>query len=207
MAEHALLVDGADNPSRTVILAHGAGAPMDSEFMEFVATRLGDAHVRVVRFEFPYMAERRKTGRKRPPNTAKVLLESYRQVVEQVGCPADLVLGGKSMGGRIASMLVDAISARGLLCLGYPFHPPGARDRLRVEHLQALETPALIVQGERDTFGTREEVSGYPLDRRIQIAWIDDGDHSFKPRKKSGHTLEGNLQACVAAASTFIGGL
>ena len=190
-----------------MVLAHGAGAPMDSEFMESVTAGLVGDGLRVVRFEFPYMVERRQSGKKRPPNTAKILLQTYREVIGQLGSPQDLVIGGKSMGGRIASMVADECSVGGLLCLGYPFHPPGAPDKLRTQHLQDIRTPTLIVQGERDAFGRREEVSGYHLDPRLQLAWIDDGDHSLKPRKASGFTLEGNLRACVQVAIKFIHGL
>src|SRR5262249_24203016 len=97
---------------------------------------------------------------------------------------------GKSMGGRIASLIADEAVSQGLVCLGYPFHPPGRPQNLRVEHLRHLRTPALIVQGTRDSLGSREEAGGYELSPRIRIAWIDDGDHSFKPTKRSGRTLE-----------------
>lgn len=172
--------------------------------MNVVSQGLAAARIRVVRFEFPYMVERRRTGKKRPPNPARQLLQTYRDVVATLGNPECLVIGGKSMGGRMASLLADELEVGGLLCLGYPFHPPGAADKLRTEHLEKLTTPALFVQGERDTFGCREEVAGYRIDRRIRMAWMPDGDHSFKPRKRSGHTLEGNLEACVVAAAEFV---
>ena len=106
-----------------------------------------------------------------------------------------------------ASMLADARGARGLVCLGYPFHPPGKPERLRVHHLAKLETPSLFVQGERDTFGTREEIDGYELSERISFAWMPDGDHSFKPRKSSGTTNAENLQRAVVAVDGFLKGL
>jgi predicted alpha/beta-hydrolase family hydrolase len=89
--------------------------------------------------------------------------------------------------------------------LGYPFHPPGRPDRLRTAHLANLRTPALIVQGTRDPFGTPDEVSGYALARSIRICWIEDGDHSFKPRARSGRTERQNLEAAVAAVLAFLG--
>jgi uncharacterized protein len=204
MTEHELLVDGSSRFEDCVILAHGAGAPMDSEFMDDVAVRLAATGVRVVRFEFPYMAERRATGRKRPPNTAQELLTTYREVIEQVGEPSRLVIGGKSMGGRIASMVADAAGVRGLACLGYPFHPPGRPEKLRTEHLEGLKTNTIIVQGERDGFGARDEIKGYSLSRSIRFAWIPDGDHSFRPRVRSGHTLEENITAGVDAIAEFL---
>ena len=108
------------------------------------------------------------------------------------------------MGGRIASMVADEAGVRGLLCLGYPFHPPGRADKLRTDHLVELATPTLILQGERDTFGDREAVDGYNLSDSIEVAWVPDGDHSFKPRVKSGHTEPGNLEAAVAIAADFV---
>lgn len=108
------------------------------------------------------------------------------------------------MGGRIASMVADEVEARGLVCLGYPFHPPGRPDKLRTKHLETLATSALIVQGTRDAFGTPEDVEGYRLARSIRIKWIEDGDHSFKPRSASGQTEAGNLAAAVDAVREFL---
>jgi hypothetical protein len=119
--------------------------------------------------------------------------------------PADqVIVGGKSMGGRIASMIADEVGAAGVVCLGYPFHPPGKPERLRTAHLEALKTPTLIVQGTRDRLGTDEEVATYSLSPSIELAWMEDGDHSFKPRKKSGRTLEQNLEAAADAVVEFI---
>ena len=105
------------------------------------------------------------------------------------------------MGGRVASMLADELFAdrqiAGLVCLGYPFHPPGQPDKLRTAHLETLKTPALICQGARDPFGTREEVSGYRLSPKIELHWLEDGDHDFRPRKASGLTTGGNLDAAA----------
>ena len=92
------------------------------------------------------------------------------------------------MGGRVASMAADELDAAGsvagLVCIGYPFHPPARPDTLRTAHLQSLETPALICQGTRDPFGTKDEVAGYRLSPRIELFWMEDGDHDLKPRKK-----------------------
>ena len=190
--------------SPKLVLAHGAGAPMDSEFMNAIAERMGDAGVEVVRFEFDYMAKRREDGTRRPPDRVPKLVARFEDVIAEAGPPSELVIGGKSMGGRIASMIADQAGVAGLLCLGYPFHPPGKPERLRTDHLEALETPALIVQGTRDPFGNRTEVHGYSLSASIELAWIEDGDHSFKPRKKSGRSLAQNLDAAARAALAFI---
>ncbi len=199
-----LLFDGPPRSSTTVALAHGAGAPMDSPFMNAVAEGLAARGFRVARFEFPYMTERRAGGRRRAPNPARVLEQCWRRVVEALGGGAGVVVGGKSLGGRIASMIADEVGARGLVCLGYPFHPPGRPDTLRTAHLERLTTPTLIVQGTRDPFGTPDEVAGYPLSRAIELAWLDDGDHSFKPRKSSGRTLEQNLERAIVVVAGFV---
>ncbi len=198
-----LLFDGPQGAATTVALAHGAGAPMDTAFMNAFAAGLAGRGFRVARFEFPYMVERRLTGKKRPPNPAKLLLETWTSVIAQLG-PDNLVIGGKSMGGRIASMVADAARVKGLVCLGYPFHPPGRPNKLRIEHLQNLKTPALFLQGERDTLGNKEDVAGYPIDRSIQLHWLGDGDHGFKPRKKSGRTEQQNWDQAIAAFADFV---
>ena len=195
-----------------MILAHGAGAPMDSDFMEAISARMAATGACVIRFEFPYMAGRRVDGKKRGPNSAKVLEATWREVIAQV-CeersltPGQLVIGGKSMGGRIASMVADESEVGGLVCLGYPFHPTGKPERLRTEHLEALETPALCLQGTRDPFGKKEEVAGYTLAETFEVTWLEDGDHSFKPRKRSGRTLEQNLDETAEAFDAFLSGL
>ncbi len=192
------LIDGPQSTPLTFAFTHGAGAPMDSDWMNTVTAEIAEGGYRVVRFEFPYMAERRETGKKRPPNTQKVLLETWRTVIEDLGSDT-LVIGGKSMGGRMASMVADEMKVRGVICLGYPFHPPGRPEKLRTEHLVDLKTPTLICQGERDTFGTKEEVPAYPLSKKIKFHWLPDGDHGFKPRKKSGHTEEENIRSATDA--------
>jgi predicted alpha/beta-hydrolase family hydrolase len=117
-------------------------------------------------------------------------------------------IGGKSMGGRVATLLVDGLAAsagvRGCLCLGYPFHPPGKPLQLRTEHLAALRTPTLILQGERDTFGRREEVGTYELSPQVQLRWIPSGDHSFKPTRSSGLSEAENWGAAVALSDQFL---
>lgn len=206
-ADAPRLIDGPADAPATVLLAHGAGAPMDSPFMAAIATGLAERGWRVVRFEFPYMARARLTGRRAGPDRLPKLLEAFRQQVALEGNERPLILGGKSMGGRVASLLLDALAApgpvRGGLCLGYPFHPPGKPQQLRTEHLQTLQTPALILQGERDPFGRREEVEGYALSPRIQLQWLPHGDHSFTPTRSSGLSEADNWNAAVGHADRF----
>ena len=207
-ADTDLLFDGPDDAPLTVVLAHGAGAPMNTPFLNTVARGLAAAGYRVARFEFPYMRARRETGRRGgAPDREPILRNSWTEVVGRLGGGARLVIGGKSMGGRIASMVAESVGARGLVCLGYPFHPPGRPEKLRTKHLETLETPALIVQGTRDAFGTPEDVAGYALSPAIRVAWLEDGDHSWKPRASSGRTEAQNMNDGIAAMREFLASL
>jgi predicted alpha/beta-hydrolase family hydrolase len=181
---------------------------MDSPFMTAFAEGLAARGLRVARFEFPYMAARRADGRRRPPDRQPRLLECWQEVIQTLA-PAPLVIGGKSLGGRMASLIAADGEARddrirGLVCLGYPFHPPGKPERLRTEHLSALRIPTLIVQGTRDALGTREEVEGYGLPRSIRFHWAPDGDHSLVPRKASGRSAEDNWAEAIDAIAKFL---
>jgi predicted alpha/beta-hydrolase family hydrolase len=163
----------------------------------------------VVRFEFGYMASRRTAEGRKPPPRAETLNPEYIAAVEELGPTAGpLVIGGKSMGGRVASMVADELFAAGriagLLCLGYPFHPPGRPTQLRTRHLAGLETPTLICQGTRDEFGTPEEVRGYTLSDRIEVLWLEDGDHDLKPRKSvSGFSAADHLKTVANAVCAW----
>lgn len=175
------LIDGPDTSPHTFLFAHGAGGAMDTSFMNIVATALAERGFRVVRFEFPYMAARRTSGKRGgAPDRQPVLLDTFRRVVEEHGGGSKVVVGGKSMGGRMASMIADEVGARGLLVFGYPFHPPGKPQQTRTAHLEHLRTPSLILQGTRDAFGTPEDVSNYTLSPAIRIEWLQGGDHSLK---------------------------
>ena len=187
-----------------LLLAHGAGAPMDSPFMNAIAESVSGAGIEVIRFEFEYMAKRREDGTRRGPDRVPKLIARFKEVLGLVGPAAEVVIGGKSMGGRIASMIADEVGAAGVVCLGYPFHPTGKPERLRTAHLVTLKTPTLIVQGTRDRLGSEEEVAAYTLSPSVELVWMADGDHSFKPRKKSGRTAEQNLEAAADAVIRVI---
>ncbi len=197
-----LLFDGPEDGA-TIILAHGAGVPMDHAFMSHFAEALGARNFRVARFEFPYMWQRRQDGKRRPPNKPEVLLETWRLVDSHIGA-SPLIVGGKSMGGRFASMLAGELGARACLCLGYPFHPPGKPENLRTQHLEKIHTPTLILQGSRDTMGNRETVEALELPPSIRVHWAEDGDHDLKPRQASGRNHKQNLDEAVEAIASFI---
>lgn len=203
----SLLINGPGNAALTLVLAHGAGAPMDAPFMTTIAEGVAAAGFRVVRFEFPYMQRRRTSGKGGTPDPERVLMQSWRDTIAELGGGSRLVIGGKSMGGRIASMAADETGVRGLLCLGYPFHPPGKPEKTRTQHLEHLHTPALILQGTRDTFGLPDDVKNYRLAKKIRVEWIEDGDHSFKPRARSGRTEADNLRHAITLISDFLAGL
>lgn len=198
------LFDGPADAGLTVALAHGAGAPMDSPFMQAFAEGLAKEGFRVARFEFPYMAERRYSGRRRPPDHAEVLLATWRAVVAALGLE-NLVIGGKSLGGRMASQVADEAGVRGVVCLGYPFHPPGKpATPERLAHLARLTTPTLICQGERDALGSRTEAESYKLSPAVRVHWLADGDHGFKSRQASGLSEADNWRQAIAAVAAFV---
>jgi uncharacterized protein len=202
----------ADAPSR-LLLAHGAGAPMDSAFLEAFVALMNARAIATTRFEFQYMAARRVSPKKKPPPKAETLVQEYASAVELVRGrmpPGQrLIIGGKSMGGRVASLVADDLYRRGtiagLVCLGYPFHPPSKPEHMRTAHLVDLTCPALIIQGERDPFGTKAEVEAMSLSKAITLLWAPDGDHDLGPRGASGFTRRGNLEAAADAVAEFAG--
>lgn len=204
------LYAGPPDARATLLFTHGAGAPMDTPWMDAIADGLAVHGIRSARFEFAYMAARRQ-GQRKPPPRAELVMGEYRDAVAEVANSGKLFIGGKSMGGRVASMVADELFAAGgiagLVCLGYPFHPPGKPDSLRTAHLEALHTPALICQGERDPFGTVEEVARYKLSPAITLHWLADGDHDLKPRKASGLSFAGHVASTTAAIAAWMDGI
>ena len=198
------LFNGPKDPKVILILAHGSGAGMDTEFMTNIAEGISESDISVMRFEFPYMAKTRKTGKRSPPNSARVLIETYRKIISTIADGIPVFIGGKSMGGRIASMIADSEEVHGCICLGYPFHPPGKPTQLRTAHLEHINTPICIVQGTRDPFGTKAQVSEYSLSANINITWLENGDHSFKTRKKDRQTHTDLIKKSINVCQTFI---
>lgn len=204
-ATNLLVDDPHGTVLATLVLAHGAGAPMDSPFMSDMAELLAKRHFRVVRFEFPYMRRRREEGGRRPPDRQPVLLDCWREVYADVSSRFDgpVLIGGKSMGGRMATLVADELRCAGVLCLGYPAHAPGKPQALRVAALEETGIPTVLLQGERDPFGTREELADLRLSPQVEWSWLPDGNHDLKPRKASGLTHRDNLVAAADAAAQW----
>jgi predicted alpha/beta-hydrolase family hydrolase len=220
---HDYLLQGPKSDT-LIIFAHGAGANMQHEYMASMTDKLLGQGYQVYRFNFLYMQANMQDGKRRPPDRAPKLLGHYEQVLKDVqhkmaigliDCQR-IILMGKSMGGRMSAILtstdhqlqqplitdvINKIAA--VVCLGYPFIPlKGGEPRLAPIQHNAI--PMLIVQGERDKFGDRQQVPTWALGEHVEVCWIGDGDHSLQPRKSSGYTLEGNLNYAIEHISQFI---
>nr|WP_283103708.1 alpha/beta fold hydrolase [Shewanella gelidii] len=201
------LIDGCGDT--VVVFAHGAGANMHHEFMTTMASGLSKAGFQVVRFNFPYMQANAKDGKRRPPDRAPKLVAHFDAQLQALKAelqPKRVVLMGKSMGGRMAAILAADTTVDAVICLGYPFAPKPESEP-RIEPIEQNHAPMLIVQGDRDKFGTRDQIRAWPIPSRVQFEWLNDGDHSFKPRKVSGATLAGNMSQAISACIQFIGEL
>jgi predicted alpha/beta-hydrolase family hydrolase len=195
-----ILIDGNDRQPK-FIFAHGAGVGMTHPFMATVAQGLAQHGIQVIRFNFPYMQRQLREGKKFPPDRGPKLIEAFEAMIPKGD---RVVIGGKSMGGRIASLMADHPQVDGIACLGFPFHPPGKPERMKGDHLSACPKPCLILQGERDPFGPRDEVEAMDFSASVQLQFIPDGEHSFKPRQRSGYTESENIARAVELLSQFI---
>lgn len=209
MAEGFLTNEAAGPRRGVLLLAHGAGAAMDSPFMNRFAGHAAAAGLEVARFEFAYMAQRRTGGSKRPPAAVETLVVEFRKALTRLLAVTDgpVIIGGKSLGGRVAAMVGGgALDPRvvGVLCLGYPLHPPGMPEKQRLEPLAGLAVPALICQGERDPFGDRREIEAMVLPPAVRLHWCTDGSHDLAPRGGSPATWDGNLKDAAEAAATLL---
>lgn len=201
----------ANRAGATIILGHGAGADQLSAFMRMAATDLAERGFDVLTFNFLY----KEQGRSVPDPKAR--LEScYRAVIQQALKHKKLkgnklIIGGKSMGGRIASQVAaeDSEGVDGLVFLGYPLHPPGRPDKLRDEHLPKIKAPMLFVQGSRDAFGTEDEIRAIIKKHRLRATLhvIEGGDHSFKVPKSAGQLQTTVYQKLMDYVATWIGAL
>ncbi len=204
------LLNGPPDAKARLVLAHGAGAGMNSQFLELLAATLGEAEVEIMRFEFGYMAARRADGVRRPPPRMPILEAEYRDLIMDMTPRKGqrLYIGGKSMGGRVASLIADGLyfcgRIAGLVVVGYPFHPPRKPASLRVEHLATLACPTLIVQGDRDALGSKDEVADYTLSPSIRVHWLEDGDHDLTPRRASGATRAAHVATAACEIARFM---
>lgn len=211
MSSTIFISTGSSNAANVLLLAHGAGAGMDSPFMSSIAEAISEQGICVHRFEFLYMQKAKELGKRRPPDSAKKLQQHFLARIEHIRAQLNpgqrLWVGGKSMGGRIASMITATaeLEVEGCVCLGYPFHPPGRPEKLRTAHFVELVKPTLIIQGTRDPFGKPEENVEEHLSKDMTLMWLEGGDHSLKARKKDPvSTAELWAQAAISVAE-FIG--
>jgi len=215
-----LLITSAEDAVANFVFAHGAGADMHHTFMQQVSDLLATMHINVIRFNFTYMNKRLADGKRYPPDRMPKLLAAYHAVLKQleqssklndIDLTLPLYIGGKSMGSRVAATILaneDGLypikHINGLICLGYPFHPQKKIEQLRLEPLLAANKPSLIIQGERDALGNKEEILSYDLPQNYKTVFLTDGDHSFKPRVKSGFSLEQHILSAVKQIVSFI---
>ncbi|MCJ8320834.1 MAG: hypothetical protein MJK12_14440 [Colwellia sp.] len=205
------IFEAANKPKALFVLAHGAGADMSHEFMADFSARLITENISVLRFNFPFMVKRSEDGKRRPPDRMPKLLESYLSILSTINTTLPIYIGGKSMGGRVAATLMNETISHdyfakicGAVCLGYPFHPQKKPEKLRLEPLQAAQKNILIIQGERDALGGKEEIDDYKLSQFCQVVFVEDGDHNLKPRVKSGYTHQQHINTAIKTIVRFI---
>ncbi|MDB9762029.1 alpha/beta hydrolase [Alphaproteobacteria bacterium] len=201
-----ILIDGNKEAKKLLILAHGAGSPMDSVFMNTIVKGIIERDILVIRFEFPYMSKRR-LGKTSFPDKVPFLCAFYKDIyhkIKKVFPKKDIWIGGKSMGGRVSAIISKEINVSGVIVLGYPFHPINNKDKLRLDCLQSDGPSILIIQGTRDKFGSINEVKKYNLNKKNSIFWLEDGDHSFKTLKKSKNNSDDSIKEAYFKVSSFI---
>jgi len=201
VAAGAITYPADGTAAAVLVLAHGAGAGQKHPFMVAMATGLAARRISVVTFDFPYMQRRRHV-----PDPAPVLEQCFRDVVDATrewSGSARVFIGGKSMGGRIATHLgAEGLdSVQGIVALGYPLHPPGRPDKPRTAHLPSIRVPLLIVQGERDTFGTPTELQPVieTMAAPVTLHVVAGGDHSLGVRSRKKEQIYGEVLDVVAS--------
>ncbi|HSO94780.1 MAG TPA: alpha/beta family hydrolase [Acidimicrobiia bacterium] len=201
---------GAD---RAVLLAHGAGSDHQTPALVAVADALAAAGIPSLRFDYPYKAAGRRAP-DRPPVLAAATREAAAELAERSGLPlGQLVLGGRSMGGRIGSLVVadedDPQPALGLLLLGYPLHPAGKPERRRDGHFPRLDLPVCFVSGTRDSLAPQVELTRavQSVPGPVTLHWLDSADHGYRPLKASGRTIGDVLAEAAETSVTWVQGL
>jgi predicted alpha/beta-hydrolase family hydrolase len=206
--EARLSVYRTETPVAGLVLAHGAGAGQKSAFMLAAARGLAARGIVTATFDFPYIAMGRKV-----PDKGPVLEAAWREAIERARADdgfraRPLFIGGKSMGGRIASQVAAGIAppVAGLVFLGYPLHPPGKPAQRRDAHLPAIAQPMLFVQGSADAFGSAEEIRALlpRLSRGSVLHEIASGDHSFKVTARTGRTPSDVMTDVLDAVASFV---
>ena len=186
-----------------LVLAHGAGSPMDSDWLNNITNKLELNNIEVIRFEFPYMENRRRIGKKSPPDKLSILINKFNNIVNSINKP--VFIAGKSMGGRIASMIAPTNNnVLGVIAYGYPFHPIGKPEKLRTEHLKKYNKPMLIIQGENDPFGKSKKWNDFNIDKNIEVFPISKANHDLKPNKSTGLSLDDTINIAVEKTTKFI---
>lgn len=198
----------AKNAQALLIFAHGAGADMNSSFMETMSEYLLEQNISTLRFNFPYMDRRIDEEKRFPPDRMPKLCQCIEQLVSEIKTDLPIFVCGKSMGSRALATYLQSLEEnvliQGYIALGYPFHPQNKPEKTRLEPLQHIVVPSLIIQGDRDKLGNREEIASYDIDKRIQFLFLPDGDHDLKPRVRSGFTHEQHLKRACRDIKDFI---
>lgn len=199
----------SSNPIARLVLAHGAGAGNQHEFMDTLSKSLCESGIEVISFNFDYMVRQYQEQKKRPPDRQDKLLARFELEIQKAAIDnLPLFIAGKSMGGRMATLYsgeaLDKVN--GVIVYGYPFIPPGKPEKLqqRMAHFAEATTPVLICQGERDTFGNKSLLQDLSMPKQFELEWITSGDHSFKPLKSSGLDSLDNIQRAAALTTSFI---
>lgn len=206
----AMTLQGTGEKGR-LLFVHGAGSGQDSFFMRQFATAVAGYGIQLMTLDFAYMRKMNIEGRRQPPPKVERLIDELTYWYELIAAEnvSPLWVGGKSMGGRVASMLAVQQHVAGVIITGYPFHPPRSPDKLRLAHWAAVSAPSLILQGERDPFGRPHEVEAYVLPDNVQVEWLPTGDHDLKPLRSSGLDQYALIQQAAQKAAGFmqVGGL
>ena len=192
--EARIVAHRARRPVATLALGHGAGAGIESGDLVSLAARLPKQDINVFLIEQPW----RRAGRKLAP-APKLLDEAWIAIIGQLRIRTPLVLGGRSAGARVACRTAAGLGASGVLALSFPLHPPGKPEKTRVDELQAARLPTLVVQGEKDPFGSPEEFP--PL---TEMAVVPDADHSFKVPKRAELTQDESFELLVEAVFEWV---
>lgn len=198
-----LLSDGPED-GPIVLLAHGAGIPMNAPFMTHFAKGLADQGFRAVRFEFAFMRQMRETGQRVPPGAPQEMMREMAAIVNHLGGPENVIIGGKSLGGRVAMGLAAGMAkagrpVKGLFCLGFPFHPPEQPENIQAAIFDNISQPVLLLQGSADPLGSRQEVEAHGMPEHVSLHWLEDGDHDFGTGDGSTRTKQQNWDEAAAA--------